>query len=241
MHIIPAIDLQDGRCVRLRQGRFDSTQVFHDDAIALARDYAAQGAPWIHIVDLDAAEGAGRDNRPLLRELAAATPAKLQIGGGLREAEQLEALFDCGAGRLVVGSRAVTHMVSVQAWLRRFGAERIVLALDVRIEDGVPQVMTHGWQRDGGISLWDALAAYENAGLAHVLCTDIALDGMSSGPNTALYRECVERYPDIKLQASGGVRTRDDLTALKTIGVNFAISGRALLEGTLSLTDADAC
>ena len=241
VHIIPAIDLQGGRCVRLRQGRFDSTRVYHDDALVLARAYSDQGAAWIHIVDLDAAEGAGSNNLPLLQELAAATPAKLQIGGGLRESGQLEALFEHGAARLVIGSRAITHAATVRGWLRRFGPARIVLALDVRLVDGVPQVMTHGWQRDGGVSLWDALADYADAGLAHLLCTDIALDGMSGGPNVALYRECVARYPRIALQASGGVRSRADLAALQEAGVRYAISGRALLEGTLSLTDAAPC
>ncbi len=241
MQLIPAIDIQDGRCVRLRQGRFDTTRVYNDDVVAQAQSYFVQGADWLHIVDLDAAEGKGLNNLPLIRRLAAETPASLQIGGGLRSAEQVAQLLDEGAQRLVVGSRALTHVAGVRDWLARFGSERIVAAFDVRFEDGVPIVVTHGWQRSSQTSLWDAIAAYEGAGLRHVLCTDVDLDGMSGGPNLALYRECLSRHPDLLWQASGGIRSRTDLGELASLGVAAAISGRALLERALTIGEAAAC
>ena len=241
MQIIPAIDLQDGRCVRLRQGRFDTTEVFSDDPLGLAQDYALQGAPWLHIVDLDAAEGKGQDNLAAIERLASTISASLQIGGGLRRTSQLDALFDHGARRLVIGSLAITASDTVRGWLTDFGAERIVLALDVRHANGTPMVMTHGWQRQSDVSLWQAIDTYAAAGLTHLLCTDVERDGMGRGPNLELYEQCRERYPQLTLQASGGIRATPDLLNLKSIGVPYAVVGRALLEGTMSIADAAAC
>ena len=147
MQLIPAIDIIDGRCVRLRQGRFDTTRIYNDDVVAQAQSYFVQGADWLHIVDLDAARGEGENNLRLIRALAKETPAFLQIGGGLRDTGQLDTLFDVGARRLVVGSRAVSDPSSVRQWLERYGPERIVAAFDVREQQGAPIVMTHGWQR----------------------------------------------------------------------------------------------
>ena len=241
MQLIPAIDIQDGRCVRLRQGRFDTTRIYNDDVIAQAQSYFVQGADWLHIVDLDAAQGDGIDNLPLVRKLASDVPASLQMGGGLRETAQLEALFDAGVQRLVVGSRAVTHAEAVREWLQRFGGERVVAAFDVRLDDGEPIVRTHGWQRSGGITLWQALEAYADSGLRHVLCTDVARDGMAEGPNLDLYRQCVRRFPTLAWQASGGIRSRADLKDVADIGMAAAISGRALLERAFTFGEASTC
>jgi phosphoribosylformimino-5-aminoimidazole carboxamide ribotide isomerase len=235
--IIPAIDLQEGRCVRLRQGRFDSTQVFGEDPLALARAYAAQGAKRLHVVDLDAARGDGRTNRAALETLAGRLSMALQVGGGVRSDADLDALLRAGARRVVIGSLAVSEPARVAAWLDRHGPEAIVLALDVRLDAGTPTVRIHGWQTDSGVSLWDALAQFTDRGLRHLLCTDIGRDGMGEGPNVALYRQIMARFPALQLQASGGVRDRTDLAALHAAGVPFAISGRALLEGTLRLED----
>lgn len=234
--VIPAIDLQNGRCVRLRQGRFDSTEVFADDPLGIARDYASRGARRLHLVDLDAAEGKGHDNRELVARVTGELALAVQAGGGVRRREDVMALLDAGVQRVVVGSLAITEPERVGRWLHDFGPETIVLALDVRIETQ-PMVRIHGWQTATPITLWDALAGYAGLGVRHVLCTDIGRDGMQAGPNTDLYRDVMQRFPSLALQASGGVRDRDDIAALDDAGVPFAISGRALLEGTLSLED----
>lgn len=234
--IIPAIDLQDGRCVRLQQGRFDSTQVYRDDPLALAHDYVAQGARQLHLVDLDAAQNAGKNNTAAIRELAASLPIALQVGGGVRTRDDVEALLAAGARRVVIGSLAMTQPELVASWLREFGPEAIVLALDVRV-GALPLVSIHGWQTPTDVSLWDALGDYARVGLCHFLCTDIDRDGMQSGPNIALYEDIMMRFATLQLQASGGVRDQPDIDALGAVGVPFAISGRALLEGTLALAE----
>lgn len=237
--IIPAIDLQNGHCVRLRQGRFDTTESFGENPLALARDYAAQGARQLHIVDLDAAQGKSADNRALIAELTGALPLAVQVGGGIRRREDVDALLAAGAQRVVIGSLAITTPDTVTQWLRDYGPDAVVLALDVQVEAAAPIVRIHGWQTATPVTLWDALTGYADAGLRHVLCTDIGRDGMRAGPNTDLYREIMERMPGLLLQASGGVRDQDDIAALAAAGVPFAISGRALLEGTLRLEARD--
>ena len=234
--LIPAIDLKGGRCVRLEQGRFDAMRDYGDDPLSLAQAYVDQGARRLHLVDLDAAEAKGRHNTALIEQLAGALDVTLQVGGGLRTDAQLEALFDAGANRVVIGSLAIRDAARVKGWMKHYGPERVVLALDVQ-SASLPVVRIHGWQDATDVTVFDAIDDYLAHGLAHVLCTDISRDGMQSGPGTPLYASLLARYPDLRLQASGGVRHADDLKALSDAGVPFAISGRALLEGTLSVAE----
>jgi phosphoribosylformimino-5-aminoimidazole carboxamide ribotide isomerase len=236
MRLIPAIDLRAGNCVRLLQGRFDAETVYASDPLAVLDRYLALGARQVHVVDLDGARDGSPGNRAAIARLAArAGDAALQVGGGVRSRELADALLELGAARVVVGSVAVTAPDEVAGWLHELGPERVVLAFDVRLDDGAtPRLATHGWERQTGTSLWDAVERYVPAGLRHVLCTDVARDGALSGPNVALYAECVRRYPGVSWQASGGVSSADDLQALAATGVAAVISGRALLEGRLS-------
>lgn len=236
MILYPAMDLIGGRIVRLRQGRFDEV-TFYDPAPAEAlRSFAEAGATWAHVVDLDGAKAGAPAQHRLLKELAAASPLKLQVAGGVRSAEHVSALLQAGASRVVVGSLAVRDVDATTALLERFGAERITLSLDVRMA-GEPMVATHGWQEDSGLSLWDVAARYPSA--RHLLLTDIGRDGMLQGPNHALLAQAVERLPHLAIQASGGVTSLNDLARLTTAG---AILGRAMWEGHLSLKEAlDAC
>ncbi len=238
--IIPAIDLKDGRCVRLQQGRFDTAKVYRDDPLALAKRYVDDGARVLHLVDLDAAEGLGKNNRAAIETLAGGLDVTLQVGGGIRSRAQLDALLDSGAARAVIGSLAIKEAATVRGWLEDVGGDALVLALDIK-SAADPLVQINGWQTPTQTTLWQALDDYVPAGLKHLLCTDIERDGMQSGPSVALYREIMQRYPTIKLQASGGVRDRADLDALSRASVPFAISGRALLEGTLTLTGNASC
>jgi phosphoribosylformimino-5-aminoimidazole carboxamide ribotide isomerase len=233
MNLIPAIDLRDGRCVRLLKGDFARETRYPMDPVELAEHYRDLGAAWLHVVDLDGAKRGEPVNLPLIARMQAAAGVSVQLGGGIRTRANLEAALAVAA-RVVIGSLAVSDPVLVAAWLTEFGAERLTLALDVRIDaGGTPLIATHGWTRPSTLSLAEAIDRYGAVGLRHVLCTDIERDGAMTGPNADLYRDCVARWPGIAFQASGGVRDLRDLEALKTAGVAATVSGKALLEGTL--------
>jgi phosphoribosylformimino-5-aminoimidazole carboxamide ribotide isomerase len=236
MQLIPAIDLRGGRCVRLLQGRFDAETVYASDPLDVLDRYLALGAGAIHVVDLDGARAGSQANRTAIARVAErAPPGTVQVGGGVRSRAVVEDLLALGVARAVVGSVAVTEPDEVAGWLRDPGTERVVLAFDIRLDEGgTPRLATHGWERQTDTSLWDAVERYLPAGLRHVLCTDVARDGAMSGPNLALYAEAVRRFPGIAWQASGGVSCAADLHALAATGVAAVISGRALLEGRLA-------
>lgn len=231
MLLIPAIDLRDGRCVRLYQGDFAAETRYRYTPRELLEKYQALGASWVHVVDLDGARDGVLANREVIADLAAQGAVKLQVGGGIRSPQVIEDLLSSGVERVVIGSAAVERPDEVIAWVGRFGADRICLALDVRHDhDGEPRVHTRGWKSGTALSLWEALAVYPAAAVRHVLCTDIERDGALTGPNLDLYRDAVARFPRIAWQASGGVRDAADLRALAQIGVAAAVSGKALLE-----------
>jgi phosphoribosylformimino-5-aminoimidazole carboxamide ribotide isomerase len=241
MNIYPAIDLRQGRCVRLRQGRFDRETVYGDDPLALARQFAAAGATWLHVVDLDGAKDGAAAQSELIWRLAGAG-AKLQTGGGIRDADAVRAHFDHGVARVVVGSLALADPALVKAWLRDHGAERIVLALDVRPnEDQGFAIASHGWQRQTTLDLFAVLEDFAAAGLRHLLCTDIGRDGALEGPNLALYRRLRAQFPAVQVQASGGIARLADLLDLRDLGAAGAVVGRALYEKRFSLAEALAC
>jgi phosphoribosylformimino-5-aminoimidazole carboxamide ribotide isomerase len=236
--LIPAIDLRAGQCVRLYQGDFAAETRYAVEPEELVRRYQALGATWLHIVDLDGARDGVPTNMPLIARLARERAVRLQVGGGVRSAFVLEALLGAGVARVVVGSAAVTRPVDVVNWLKRFGAERLCLAFDVQMDSqGEPRVRTHGWTQDGGVTLWRALALYGAVDLRHVLCTDIERDGALTGPNLALYREGVRRLPQLRWQASGGVRDATDLAALERIGVEATVCGKALHEQRITVEE----
>lgn len=232
MRLIPSLDLRGGLCVRLLRGDFGAETRYEIDPKHLMARYRSLGARLMHLVDLDGARDGTLGNRALLGELAGSAGMSLQVGGGIRDRATVEDLLGAGIDRVIVGSAAIEHADEVVRWMRDFGGERIGLALDVRLDaSGVPRVQTRGWTQATATSLWDALAHYTDAGLRHVLCTDIARDGALQGPNLALYHECVRRHPSLHWQASGGVRDASDLEALAATGVTGAVSGKALLEG----------
>jgi len=237
--IIPAIDLLDGACVRLIQGDFKQCKTYEHDAVGLAVRYAEEGAKWLHVVDLAASrDGEDADIRPLLRLLESA-PQSVQTGGGVRKREDVQQRLDAGADRVVVGSICVTEPERFADWLDHFGPQKLVAALDVRLDElGTPWPRTHGWTRDSSLDLWRLLAFYEDRGLEHVLCTDIGKDGAMQGPNTSLYSSITERYPKLSVQASGGVSGLKDLRRLSRTGADSAIVGKALLEGCFTVAEA---
>jgi phosphoribosylformimino-5-aminoimidazole carboxamide ribotide isomerase len=234
MRLIPAIDLRNGVCVRLFKGDFDQETRYPVEPGALARRYLELGARWLHVVDLDGAANGEPINRTAVEAIARQGQLRIQLGGGIRTEAILRAALGI-AHRAVIGSLAIADPEQVANWLERYGADRLVLALDVRLDSRkVPRVTTHGWRTASEQSLWDVLAAYRDTTLKHVLCTDIDRDGALQGANTELYAICTERYPQFEWQASGGVRGPEDLEALAACKAAAAVAGKSLLEGRFS-------
>lgn len=240
MKIIPAIDLQDGKCVRLWQGDFDKTTEYSSDPVEVATQFAALKTSDLHVVDLDGARYGEQRNKQIVNAIANQSNMTVQLGGGIRDSATLESWFKSGVARCVIGSLAVTEPDTVKSWLNRFGGDRIVLALDVKLDaQGEPMVTTHGWTRDSSLTLFECIDDFLSAGLVHVLCTDVSRDGAMAGPNLELYANIVSNYSDLQLQASGGVRSIKDLEQLRHLGVPAAISGRALLDGKISVQEIE--
>lgn len=224
--------------MRLLKGDFDKTTEYSDDPAAVGRQFFELAVNDLHIVDLDGARTGRQDNRDIVSTITRAAGLEVQLGGGIRERQNVINWLDAGVSRCVTGSVAIETPTIVMRWLEEFGADRIVLALDVRINDnGEPMLTTHGWTRMSELSLWECLDHYIAAGAEHVLCTDVSRDGAMAGPNLDLYGEILTRYPGIKLQASGGVRDVADLEALRSLGCPAAITGRALLDGAISKSE----
>lgn len=235
MRIIPAIDLKDGKCVRLFKGDFERTTEYSNDPVEIGRRFSALDVGDLHVVDLDGARSGEQRNRVIVQAIAAETGLDIQLGGGIRDRASVKDWLNNGVTRCVIGSMAITDVPAVTEWLGEFGADRLVLALDVNIAaNGTPMLTTHGWSRETDRSLWDCIDRYSDVGLKHVLCTDVSRDGAMAGPNTQLYEEVLRRYPELQLQASGGVRDIDDLQQLRLMGIPAAISGRALLDGAIT-------
>jgi len=240
--IIPALDLIDGTVVRLHQGDYGQQRDYGRDPLPRLQDYQTQGAEILHLVDLTGAKDPAARQIPLLQKLLAGVSVPVQVGGGVRTEQDVEALLNAGATRVVVGSTAVSDPAKVQSWFTRFGADAIVLALDVRIDDaGQKQVAVSGWQETSGTTLEQLVEQFLPFGLKHVLCTDISRDGTLSGSNVELYREVCARFPQVAFQASGGIGGLEDIAALRGSGVSGVIVGRALLEGKFTAAEAISC
>lgn len=240
--IIPAIDLIDGQVVRLYQGDYDQKTNYQTNAQERQKIYADAGAKVMHFVDLDGAKDSSKRQLSTLKTVVNHQSMIIQVGGGIRSKEDVEQLLELGANRVVIGSLAIKQPALVREWLIEFGAEKIVLALDVKIdEQGNKTLPTHGWIEDSGVNLEDLLESYIEVGLKHVLCTDISKDGTLTGTNVDLYTELCQQYPSIAWQASGGIGNLDDIKALIPTGVEGVILGRSLLEGKFTVEEAIAC
>ncbi len=240
--VYPALDIREGRVVRLRQGDYAQETRYGDDPLPRAQAFAAQGARWMHLVDLDAARAGGYTLAPLLTAIGAETGLQVQTGGGVRGRDDVARLLDAGASRVVIGSLAIREPQQVMGWLADFGAERLTIALDARQDDaGQWQLPVHGWTEDAGVGLDELARRYAAAGMRHLLCTDIARDGMLAGPNLSLYSHLSRLLPGVAIQASGGIRDVADVAAARAAGCGGAVLGKALLEQRMDLAEALAC
>ena len=238
MIVYPAIDLRDGVCVRLMHGRFDQVTRYDDHPAARLAAFAASGATWAHIVDLDGAEAGRAVQHALIGDLAKAVDIRIQSGGGVRTEDDIRALLDAGVHRVVVGSLAVSAPDTVASWLDALGSDRITLAIDVEADGDRYVPALKGWTEAAEVDLWTALDRYPPGLAAHLLVTDVGRDGALTGPNLDLLGEIVRRRPDLKVQASGGVSGLQDLTAARALGCDGAIVGRALYEGRFTVEEA---
>jgi phosphoribosylformimino-5-aminoimidazole carboxamide ribotide isomerase len=238
MLLIPSIDLRGGHCVRLLKGEFHAETRYDIEPEVLMQRYADAGVRWLHLVDLDGARDGTPGNQALIAKMAAQSRIRIQLGGGLRTRERIDAALATGVQRVVIGSAAVENPELLRECLRACGAERVCLAVDVRVdESGVPRVRTRGWVKEHALSLWDLLHSFADTPLRHVLCTDIERDGALGGPSLALYTEAQRRFPHLAWQASGGISDAADLKQLADMGLAAAISGKALLEGRIRLEE----
>ena len=238
MILLPAIDLVGGRCVRLAQGDFARETTYSDDPAAALAGFAKAGATEVHLVDLDGARAGAPRQHELFATLAATTNLQLQVAGGFRTAGQVSAALEAGVARVVIGSLALTDSAAFRGMLDRFGRDRLTLALDVRLDRGEAMVATHGWSSTSGRVLGDVLGQFP--AVRHLLVTDIARDGMLSGPNLALMTAIVADFPEVELQASGGVADLADLAALRATGAARAIVGKAIWENRFTIADGVA-
>ena len=240
--IIPAIDLIDGKVVRLYQGDYGQQTTFDLSPLAQLQSYQDQGAKWLHIVDLTGAKEPAKRQTTLIAKLTAGLSANIQVGGGIRTEEQVAELLSLGVKRVVIGSLAIKEPELVKGWFNKFGSEAICLALDVNInQSGEKIVAVSGWQSGGGKSLESIVEDFSQVGLKHALVTDISRDGTLTGANTALYRELSSRYPDIAWQASGGIATLEDVAAVRDSGAAGIIIGKALLINQFNVAEAIQC
>lgn len=234
MIALPSIDILEGRVVRLAQGDFARVTDFGADPVAIACRYREAGAQWLHVVSLDGARDGGDALVAVVSGLAA-TGLSIQAGGGIRSAAMIGRVSAAGAARVVVGSAAVHDIERVASWLEDYGSGAITLALDVTIEPtGTIRPVSHGWRDTAPVTLWELLDRYVDHGLRHLLCTDVARDGMGSGPNFELYGEIRARYPGLEVQASGGVASLADVERLRAQGVAGVVVGKALLAGSFT-------
>jgi phosphoribosylformimino-5-aminoimidazole carboxamide ribotide isomerase len=231
MDIIPAIDLIDGKCVRLSQGDYNSKKIYNENPLEVAQAFEAHGIEHLHLVDLDGAKAAHIVNHKTLERLATRTRLKIDFGGGLKSDDDVRIAFESGAAQITGGSIAVKNPTVFESWLQRYGTQKIILGADVRDE----KVATNGWIETSDKDLFEFVSSYMQKGVQRVICTDISKDGMLAGPSFSLYQKMIEQLPGIDLVASGGISTLEELPKLKTLGCAGVIIGKALYENRIPL------
>ncbi len=238
MILYPAIDLLDGQCVRLYKGDFEQVTAYGNDPVAVAQSYKDQGAEWLHLVDLSGAKNPENRQIDMIEKIIKATDLKVQTGGGIRSEEEITALLDAGASRVVIGSMLVKDPIKTEEIIQTMDPEKITLAMDVILQDKIWHLAVAGWQETSPWKLNDVLENYRDYGLKHVLCTDISRDGTMQGSNTELYRVMKLDFDHLDIQASGGVSSLDDLQAAKKANAAGVIVGKALYEGAFTVEEA---
>ena len=232
MRIIPAIDIIDGKCVRLSKGDYETKKIYNENPVEVAKEFEDFGIQYLHLVDLDGAKAKKIINQKVIENIAINTNLIIDFGGGIRSEEDLQIAFDSGAKKVTLGSIAVVNPELCLAWLEKFGAEKLILGADCLDR----KIKTSGWLENSETDVVDFIKEYQKKGFKEVVCTDISKDGMLQGPSTALYQEIIENST-IELIASGGISNIEDVQKMKEIGCAGTIIGKAIYEGRISLED----
>lgn len=235
MRIIPAIDIIDGKCVRLTKGDYDTKKVYNENPIEVAKRFESVGVEYLHLVDLDGAKANHIVNYKVLEQIASKTSLKIDFGGGLKSNEDLHIAFNSGAKQITGGSIAVKDADTFEGWIEKYGSSKIILGADCNNEN----IAISGWQEESQLQVIPFIKGYRAKGVKYVICTDIAKDGMLEGPSFELYKQILQEAKDVKLIASGGITTIEDINKLEDLGCEGAIVGKALYEGRISLRELE--
>ena len=230
MKIIPAIDVMNGKCVRLSQGDFNSQKTYSNDPVGVAQQFEQQGIKYLHVVDLDGARYGRTMNLKVLKNIVHHTNLKVDFSGGISDDSAIDKAFESGANQVTIGSMAIKNPDLFRSWIEKYGVEKIILGLDVFDE----RIKIRGWLEDANLNVFEYLDAIQEGQLKYLMCTDISKDGMLTGPSYELYNQLLIKYP-FELIASGGITSTEDVLKLKAIGASGAIIGKAIYEGLIDL------
>jgi len=236
MRIIPAIDLIDGKCVRLTKGDYSTQKTYSENPLEVAKSFEGAGIEYLHLVDLDGAKSKHIVNHKVLEQIATKTNLKIDFGGGLKSDEDLKIAFESGAQQITGGSIAVNQPEKFESWIKTYGSERIILGADCKNE----KIAINGWHEESDLEVTSFIQSFEEKNIKYVICTDISKDGMLQGPAFDLYAEILQTTPSIKLIASGGISNMDDFPRLKEIGCEGVILGKAIYENRISLKELES-
>jgi len=231
MRIIPAIDIIEGKCVRLTKGDYNTKKIYNENPVEVAKEFEAAGIQYLHVVDLDGAKASHIVNYKVLEQIASKTNLKIDFGGGLKSDKDLQIAFNSGANQITGGSIAVKNPEIFESWIAKFGADKIILGADCNNE----KIAVSGWQEESDLEVIPFIKNYQSKGISYVICTDISKDGMLEGPSFELYQRILENTPKIKLIASGGISTFDEIPKLAEMNCEGVIIGKAIYENRISL------
>jgi phosphoribosylformimino-5-aminoimidazole carboxamide ribotide isomerase len=235
LRIIPAIDIIDGKCVRLTKGDYNTKKIYNENPLEVAKEFEAAGIEFLHVVDLDGAKASQIINYKVLEQIASKTNLKIDFGGGLKSNKDLEIAFNSGANQITGGSIAVKNSDIFESWIEKYGAQKIILGADFYPDSAGGKIATNGWQEESTLELIPFIKGYQNKGIQYVICTDISKDGMLQGPSFEVYKEIISEVKNVKLIASGGISTFDELPRLAENGCEGVIIGKAIYEKKISL------
>ena len=235
MRIIPAIDIIEGKCVRLTKGDYNSKKVYNENPLEVAKEFEDSGIQYLHVVDLDGAKASHIVNYKVLEQIASKTNLKIDFGGGLKSNEDLKIAFESGANQITGGSIAVKNPTVFKSWIDKYGSDKIILGADCNNE----KIAVSGWQEESNLEVIPFIKEYQIKGISYVICTDISKDGMLQGPNFDLYKRILESSPNTKLIASGGISTLNEIPQLADLGCEGVIIGKAIYENKISLKELE--
>jgi phosphoribosylformimino-5-aminoimidazole carboxamide ribotide isomerase len=235
LRIIPAIDIIDGKCVRLTKGDYNTKKIYNENPLEVAKEFEAAGIEYLHVVDLDGAKASQVINYKVLEQIASKTSLKIDFGGGLKSDKDLEIAFNSGAHQITGGSIAVKNSAIFENWIEKYGAQKVILGADFYPDNVGGKIATNGWQEESTLELIPFIKGYQDKGIQYVICTDISKDGMLQGPSFEVYKKIISEVKNVKLIASGGISTFDELPRLAENGCEGVIIGKAIYEKKISL------